>query len=145
MAETDPSVENTQLLEVSLKVGDGVFKQILFESIAAATYSQVVKTWTKFRPIEEVRTFVWARVESGVQRRYLIQDDADLRAALRTENRITIGAQGHSTYNRNFAIGVAMYLLLHFYLNLSLIWPLCRGDIWSMCIFGNSDPSKQEL
>lgn len=127
--------EPEKLLEISLKVGDSnMYKQILFDRLEDVTYDKLVSTWKECRPISEVRTFVWVRNDQGYQKRFLIQDDDDLRAALRTESTIVIGAMGHGNFEWKFALGVVLFVLFHIFLNLSVLWPLCRGDMWSLCL-----------
>lgn len=127
--------DESELLEISLKVGDSnMYKQILFDRLDDVTYDKLVAAWKECRPLSEVRTFVWVRNDQGYQKRFLIQDDADLRAALRTESKIMIGAMGHSHFEWKFALGVLVFVLFHIFFNLSLVWPLCRGDMWSLCL-----------
>lgn len=145
MAETrdEAEIEDSELLEVSLKIGDNIFKQILFDKMADVDYAVLVKNWSSVRPISEVFSFIWARNDNGFVRRYLIKDTDDLRSALRTSHTITIGAQGHSQFQRNWIIGIVMFMLVHFYYNISLVWPLCREDMLSLCL--TSVDGKTEL
>jgi len=131
--------------EVSLCVGENIYKQLLFATLKEVSYTRLVNTWRKYRDIEEVRTFVWVRTLDGYQKGYLIQDDEDLRSALTTEGSITIRAQGKGNVERNVGLGAALFVGLHWLFNWSLLWPLCRGDFWSVCLSGTSADAKGEL
>jgi len=126
--------------EVSLKIGDKLYKQVAFDNPEQATYRKIVETWNRYRDISEVKEFVWVRMAGAYHDRYLILDDEDLRTALRSEPHIMIAAQGHSERPRNILLGTAVYIVLHFYLNWSLLWPLCRENFWSVCYTSRVHP-----
>ena len=127
--------DDTQLYEISLKIGPKLYKQIVFKRPEDATYKKLQQLWCKHRSLDEVAGFVWIRISAGLADRYVVQDDEDLQTALRTTQHIIIGAQPHDKRNRDIGIGVAIYVVVHVYFNLSLLWPLCRSGYTELCLW----------